>query len=76
MARSGRRGPRRSNAFIGLIGALLVVVIMYFGFTKDIPFTHGYLLKAQFQSTNSIRPTKTRSVRSDGFSRPPASGAR
>ena len=56
MARSGRRRPRRSNAFIGLVGALLVVVIMYFGFTKDVPFTSGFRLKAQFQSANSIRP--------------------
>ena len=31
-------------------------LILYFGFTKDIPFTHGYILKAQFESANSIRP--------------------
>ena len=29
---------------------------MYFGFTKDIPFTSGFQLNAQFQSANSIRP--------------------
>ena len=29
---------------------------MFFGFTKDIPFTQGYQLKAQFESANSIRP--------------------
>src|SRR6476660_2233603 len=52
----GRRLPKRSNAFIGLMGAILAVVIMFFGFTKDIPFTHGYVLKAQFESANSIRP--------------------
>ncbi|MDA0169851.1 MlaD family protein [Solirubrobacter taibaiensis] len=56
MARARRRGPRRSDAFIGLLGTLLVVVIMYFGFTKDIPFTSGFRLNAQFQSANSIRP--------------------
>ena len=31
-------------------------MILYFGFTKDIPFTQGYRLKAQFESANSIRP--------------------
>src|SRR6188472_882053 len=52
----GRRLPKRSNGFIGLMGAILAVVILFFGFTKDIPFTHGYTLKAQFESANSIRP--------------------
>src|SRR3954465_12870719 len=56
MARKGRRTPKRSNAFIGLMGFILVAVIMYFGFTKDIPFTHGFEVKAQFESANSIRP--------------------
>ena len=56
MARSGRRSPRRSNAFIGLMGAIVAALILFFGFTKDIPFTHGFQLKAQFESANSIRP--------------------
>jgi phospholipid/cholesterol/gamma-HCH transport system substrate-binding protein len=56
MARRGRRMPKRSNAFIGLMATIIAVVIMFFGFTKDVPFTHGFLLKAQFQSANSIRP--------------------
>jgi virulence factor Mce-like protein len=34
----------------------VIAVICFFGFTKDIPFTHGYVLKAQFESANSIRP--------------------
>src|SRR3954453_18830816 len=52
----GRRLPKRSNAFIGLMAAILAAVIMFFGFTKDIPFTHGFQIKAQFESANSIRP--------------------
>jgi phospholipid/cholesterol/gamma-HCH transport system substrate-binding protein len=56
MARTRRHTPRRSNAFIGLMAAIVAALIMYFGFTKDIPFTHGYILKAQFTSANSIRP--------------------
>jgi virulence factor Mce-like protein len=47
---------RRSNAFVGLITLIVAAVILYFGFTKDIPFTHGFQLKAQFESANSIRP--------------------
>src|SRR5215467_12913111 len=56
MARARRRTPRRSNAFIGLMAVIAAAVIMFFGFTKHIPFTHGYILRAQFQSANSIRP--------------------
>src|SRR3954467_8577354 len=56
MARKGPRTPKRSNAFIGLMGFIFAAVIMYFGFTKDIPFTSGFQVKAQFESANSIRP--------------------
>jgi phospholipid/cholesterol/gamma-HCH transport system substrate-binding protein len=56
MARTRRHTPRRSNAFVGLLAVAVVAVIMYFGFTKDIPFTSGFRLHAQFQSANSIRP--------------------
>ena len=56
MARRGRRMPARSNAFIGLVAVILAALVMFFGFTKDIPFTHGFQVKAQFESANSIRP--------------------
>jgi virulence factor Mce-like protein len=56
MARRGRRAPRRSNAFVGLMAVLLAALVMFFGFTKDIPFTRGFQVKAQFESANSIRP--------------------
>jgi phospholipid/cholesterol/gamma-HCH transport system substrate-binding protein len=56
MARSRRHTPRRSNAFIGTMTVIAAAVVLYFGFTKDIPFTHGFQLKAQFESANSIRP--------------------
>jgi phospholipid/cholesterol/gamma-HCH transport system substrate-binding protein len=49
-----RRG--RAPWIVGLIGVIVLVVVCYLGFTKDIPFTQGYILKAQFQSANSIRP--------------------
>jgi len=54
-ARTRRRGPRRSNAFVGLVALIVIAVVLFLGFTKHIPFTHGYVLKAQFQSANVIR---------------------
>jgi phospholipid/cholesterol/gamma-HCH transport system substrate-binding protein len=39
----------------GLLLIAFVVVVSYFGFSKDIPFTHGYRLKAVFPSATSIR---------------------
>jgi virulence factor Mce-like protein len=50
------RKHKRSPAFVGLIGVIVLALVGFFGFTKDIPFTHGYILKAQFESANSIRP--------------------
>lgn len=51
-----RRGPRRSDAFVGLVALTIAAAVMFFGFTKDIPFTSGFQVKAQFESANSIRP--------------------
>ena len=50
-----RRRPR-SPVLIGLIASVVVVVILYLGFTKDIPFTKPFEVNAVFQSANSIRP--------------------
>jgi ABC-type transporter Mla subunit MlaD len=51
--RKERTGP---NPFAVGAGVLLVAAILiFFGFTKHIPFTHGYQLKAVFPSANSIR---------------------
>ena len=41
---------------VGLGVLAVVIAVTYFGFTKHIPFTQGYQLKAVFQSANSIRP--------------------
>ncbi|WP_037410107.1 MlaD family protein [Candidatus Solirubrobacter pratensis] len=48
--------PKRSSAFVGLVAVVVLAIVAFLGFTKDIPFTHGYTLKAQFESANSIRP--------------------
>ena len=54
-----RRGAGRSSGWpearVGLVALVLVVVGAFLGFTKDIPFTHGFEVKAVFQSANSIR---------------------
>jgi virulence factor Mce-like protein len=41
---------------IGLIASAVVVVLVYLGFTKDIPFTRPFEVNAVFQSSNAIRP--------------------
>ena len=35
--------------------SIVVGVGVYFGFTKHVPFTHGFRVKAVFESANSIR---------------------
>src|SRR3954471_1883561 len=62
----GRRNPDapriprkdRSGASAFKVGALVLAVALaatYFGFTKHVPFTHGFRVKAVFPSANSIR---------------------
>jgi phospholipid/cholesterol/gamma-HCH transport system substrate-binding protein len=40
----------------GLIALVVLAVGVYLGFTKHIPFTHGYRLQAVFHSANLLRP--------------------
>jgi ABC-type transporter Mla subunit MlaD len=40
----------------GLIVIALVALVTYFGFTKHIPFKHGFQLKAQFANALNVRP--------------------
>lgn len=48
---------QRSNPLrFGLITILLLAVVLYFGFTKRIPGTHGFRLKAQFATAVNIAP--------------------
>jgi virulence factor Mce-like protein len=54
-AKPRRHGPRRSPAFVGLLALIVIAVVLFLGFTKHIPFTHGYILRAQFESANVIR---------------------
>jgi phospholipid/cholesterol/gamma-HCH transport system substrate-binding protein len=55
MATARRRRRNRSPLTIGLIALAIVLVGVYLGFTKNIPLTHGFRVKATFESANSLR---------------------
>ena len=47
---------QRSNPLrAGIVLVLVIVVGVYFGFTKHIPFKHGFQLKAEFTSAINIQ---------------------
>jgi virulence factor Mce-like protein len=50
-----RRRKPRSPVAIGLIALAVILVLVFLGFTKDIPITKPYEVNAVFQSANSIR---------------------
>ena len=41
---------------VGIVFLVIVIVAVYFGFTKHIPFKHDYRLKAVFSTAVNIRP--------------------
>jgi phospholipid/cholesterol/gamma-HCH transport system substrate-binding protein len=51
----GRRPPW-SRLRVGLLALVLVAIATYLGFTKHIPFTHGYRVHAVFVGSNNLRP--------------------
>jgi phospholipid/cholesterol/gamma-HCH transport system substrate-binding protein len=55
------RIPRKDRRGMSpvLAGALVLAVIcvgVFFGFTKKVPFTHGFRMNAVFENANSVRP--------------------
>ncbi|HEX3519444.1 MAG TPA: MlaD family protein [Solirubrobacteraceae bacterium] len=40
----------------GIIVVVIVALVTYFGFTKHIPFKHGFKLKAEFATAVNIKP--------------------
>jgi virulence factor Mce-like protein len=52
---SAARRPRRNPVTTGLIALGLIVALTYLGFTKDIPFTKPFEVRAVFESATSIR---------------------
>jgi virulence factor Mce-like protein len=56
MARgTGMHRKQRNPVVIGLITLVIIVIGTFLGFTKDIPFTKPFTVKATFESANSIR---------------------
>jgi phospholipid/cholesterol/gamma-HCH transport system substrate-binding protein len=55
MAVARRRRSGRSPVTVGLIALAVVLIAVFLGFTKDIPFTHGFRVNAVFESANSLR---------------------
>lgn len=48
---------RRSNPMrVGIVFIVILVIAVYFGFTKHIPFKHGFRLKAVFTTAVNIKP--------------------
>jgi phospholipid/cholesterol/gamma-HCH transport system substrate-binding protein len=48
---------RRSNPMrVGIVFLLILVIGVYFGFTKHVPFKHGFRLKAVFATAVNIHP--------------------
>jgi phospholipid/cholesterol/gamma-HCH transport system substrate-binding protein len=48
---------QRSNPVrFGLVVVLVLVLVTYFGFTKRVPFKHGFQLKAEFATALNIHP--------------------
>jgi phospholipid/cholesterol/gamma-HCH transport system substrate-binding protein len=56
MARTRRRRAPRSPFAVGAIAIVVIAILTFLGFTKDIPFTRPYEVKAVFQSSNGLRP--------------------
>ena len=57
---NGKEVPHRlrpqNNPRLAAVFLAVAAVGLYLGFTKDVPFTGGYQVKAVFTSANSIRP--------------------
>jgi virulence factor Mce-like protein len=53
-----RRNQKRtlSNFAAGAIALVIAVLIVYFGFTKAIPFQHHFTISATFPTSNNITP--------------------
>ena len=49
----GRSNPVR----IGVVFLVIVAIAVYFGFTKRVPFKHGFRLKAAFSTAVNIHPS-------------------
>jgi phospholipid/cholesterol/gamma-HCH transport system substrate-binding protein len=51
-----RRHAGRSPFAVGLVAIVVIGILAFLGFTKDIPFTRPFEIKAVFRSANGLRP--------------------
>ncbi len=56
MTLHGGREHGMSRRKAGVIGLIVLTVLVYFAFTKDIPFTRGYEVNAYFTNAANIQP--------------------
>ena len=49
------RHTERSPFMVGLLALIVIAILVYLGFTKDIPFTQPHQVKAVFSSSNGLR---------------------
>ena len=50
-----RRRGGMSTFAVGMVALVVMLVGVYLGFTKTIPFRHHYTVKAAFKSANNLR---------------------
>jgi ABC-type transporter Mla subunit MlaD len=56
MRRRRVEGDRRTSIRAGAIALVLILVAVYFGFTKSVPFRDHWELKAAFRTVNDLKP--------------------
>ena len=54
MTGANRGAGRFSPLQVGLIALVLILIVTFLAFTKDIPFTKSYELKARFENAPPV----------------------
>jgi virulence factor Mce-like protein len=52
--RKDRHGANPVTVGLGVL--LIAAIVVYAGFSKHVPFTHGFRVKAVFENANNVRP--------------------
>ncbi len=51
-----RRRRPVSNVAAAVIFLVVLIPLLYLGFTKHVPFVHHYTIKAAFRTANNVKP--------------------